>query len=141
MTVDPERMMHDLGPDGPTGINRPELWLSEEELEKELDLELEEEVLVALHVEPGHRVRRFLEPGARTLDVYPLLWGRARLCVSRTPETQFIDDVFEYPSLESAVSALSLWDGTGDAPYGWDRHPRSGRRRPEGDATKEQVHE
>lgn len=138
MTVDPERMMHDLGPDGPTRLSdhRGRGPVRFDEIE-----ELGEEALVALHVEPGHRVRRFLEPGARTLDVYPLLWGRARLCVSRTPETQFIDDVFEYPSLESAVSALSLWDGTGDAPYGWDRHPRSGRRRPEGDATKEQVHE
>lgn len=36
----------------------------------------------------------------------------------------------------SATAALKAWNGTGE-PAGWHRHPRSGRRRPEGDAARE----
>ena len=38
----------------------------------------------------------------------------------------------------AAVVALALWDGTGE-PEGWMRHPTSGRRRPDGDKTKEYI--
>ena len=44
-----------------------------------------------------------------------------------------------YHSLAAAAEALLLWDGHGE-PYGWHRHPPSGRRRPDGDAAMEYVH-
>lgn len=43
-----------------------------------------------------------------------------------------------YNTEAGARAALEAWDGTGE-PYGWHRHPDSGRRRPGGDATKEYV--
>ncbi|MFL9933635.1 hypothetical protein P0D88_31565 [Paraburkholderia sp. RL18-103-BIB-C] len=43
-----------------------------------------------------------------------------------------------YDTYERARLALEAWDG-GDhtEPQGWSRHPNSGRRRPDGDASKE----
>lgn len=81
-------------------------------------------------------------PDGRQLDVLPLLFGRARLMVTLAVDVEagmFADDAWEYPSHESALTALAEWDGDGDAPYGWDRHPKSQRRRPGGDATREEV--
>lgn len=48
------------------------------------------------------------------------------------------EDRYCYATQEGAVKAMSEWDGIGD-PEGWHRHPMSGRRRPNGDATKEYV--
>lgn len=48
------------------------------------------------------------------------------------------DDGWCYPTEEDAIVALVLWDGMGE-PTGWHRHPRSGRRRPEGDPAREYV--
>ena len=40
----------------------------------------------------------------------------------------------------SAIVALTNWDGEdGTEPDGWHRHPQSGRRRENGDASKEYV--
>jgi hypothetical protein len=39
----------------------------------------------------------------------------------------------------AAVAALIAWDGKGE-PEGWFRHPMSGRRRPDGDASREYTH-
>ena len=41
------------------------------------------------------------------------------------------DDHWCYSSLFGAVAAANVFDGTGD-PVGWHRHPRTGRRRPNG---------
>ena len=39
-----------------------------------------------------------------------------------------------------ARAALDAWDGEEDTePQGWHRHPPTGRRRPDGDASKEYV--
>jgi hypothetical protein len=37
-----------------------------------------------------------------------------------------------------AAQALAVWNGEHD-PDGWIRHPQTGRRRPDGDASKEYV--
>lgn len=37
-----------------------------------------------------------------------------------------------------AKAALLAWDGVGD-PVGWHRHPSTGRRRPDGDPSREFV--
>ena len=38
-----------------------------------------------------------------------------------------------------AVATLETWDGVGE-PTGWMRHPTTGRRRPDGDPSKEYVY-
>jgi len=43
-----------------------------------------------------------------------------------------------YHSYDAAKKALDEWDGVGE-PKGWHRNPRTGRRRPDGNATKEYV--
>ena len=43
-----------------------------------------------------------------------------------------------YHRLAVAVAAATAWDGTGE-PEGWHRHPRTGRRRENGDPTREVV--
>jgi hypothetical protein len=50
------------------------------------------------------------------------------------------EDRWCFASYEKAQAALAAWDGEEDAePQGWHRHPDSGRRRPDGDASKEYV--
>lgn len=44
--------------------------------------------------------------------------------------------------MEAAVAALNSWDPLKDPePEGWTRNPKSGRRRENGDKTKEYVWE
>jgi len=81
-------------------------------------------------------VRKTLADG-RVLTVEPTLFG-ARLGVAQADDQMYYEDVWCYQSIDAAVSAMIAWDGTGE-PAGWHRHPQSGRRRPDGDATKEYV--
>ncbi|MBB5496877.1 hypothetical protein [Paraburkholderia sp. MM5384-R2] len=46
------------------------------------------------------------------------------------------DNAFYYRDRESATNALLAWDGTGE-PSDWWRHPQSGRRRHDGDPSRE----
>lgn len=48
------------------------------------------------------------------------------------------DDGFEFTDTEAAIAAFLEWNGTGD-PEGWIRHPDTGRRRPNGDLSREFV--
>jgi len=51
------------------------------------------------------------------------------------------DDRWCYESFETAKDALEAWDPLKTLePVGWHRNPRTGRRRPAGDSTKEYVH-
>ncbi len=55
-----------------------------------------------------------------------------------------INDIFGYDDRwcyepGKANAALEAWDGEGE-PEGWHRHPTSGRRRPDGDTSKEYIH-
>lgn len=43
-----------------------------------------------------------------------------------------------YHSYEDAKAALDAWDGEGE-PNGWHRHPTTGRRRPDGEPSKEYI--
>ena len=38
-------------------------------------------------------------------------------------------DRYCYPDLDDCLAACQTWDGTGDPPGFWNRHPISGRRR------------
>ncbi len=84
-------------------------------------------------------LNRNLDDG-RVLYVYPLTFGRARLGISPNAESGVFDDVWDYDDMEAAVAAMHEWDGQGD-PEGWMRHPSTGRRRPDGDASKEYIRE
>ena len=53
-------------------------------------------------------------------------------------DRQTFEDAWCYQHLSNALVALELWDGKGD-PQFWHRHPKTGRRRPEGDAAQEYV--
>lgn len=48
------------------------------------------------------------------------------------------EDRWCYANREKAEAALHAWDGTGE-PSGWHRNPRTGRRRPDGDPTREYI--
>lgn len=48
------------------------------------------------------------------------------------------ENSFCYATREAATIALNHWDGTGD-PVGWNRNPRTGRRRVNGDPKTEWV--
>lgn len=78
------------------------------------------------------------EPDARYVAVVPYLytWG---LIVGRCVHaTRFFDDRWCYHDVAAAVAAAHVWDGTGE-PEGWHRHPMSGRRRVDGDPTREYI--
>lgn len=84
-------------------------------------------------------------PDGRRLAVLPLLFGQARLGLGRVvtptgePEDGFTD-IWDYPSVIAAELAMERYDPDHEAePAGWHRHPASGRRRPNGDASKEYV--
>jgi hypothetical protein len=48
------------------------------------------------------------------------------------------DDRWCYADANAAKRGLRDWSGEGD-PDGWHRHPRTGRRRPDGDPKREYV--
>jgi hypothetical protein len=51
------------------------------------------------------------------------------------------EDRWCYATLHGAVAGLAEWRSREfrDEPQGWHRHPATGRRRPEGDATREYI--
>lgn len=74
----------------------------------------------------------------RELTVYPMTFGKARLCIGEAGAPTYEDAwCYAFPAL--AVEAAKNWDGEGDAPVGWHRHIGSGRRRPDGDPAREYV--
>jgi hypothetical protein len=50
-----------------------------------------------------------------------------------------IYDRWCYANKQLAEYALDQWNGKGDAPVGWHRHPATSRRRPDGDPVKEYI--
>lgn len=77
-------------------------------------------------------------PDGYEVCVYPMTFGKARLCFSEQ-HSQCIIDAYCYPTPAAAIAAGEVWTGEGDAPDGWHRHPTSGRRREGGDPSKEHV--
>ena len=73
------------------------------------------------------------------------IWGQGRLGTVQwlSEAKDFLDDVWEYPTIEAATEAMYEWaTGEGDPPDGWLRHPKSKRRRfPDGDPASEVVRE
>lgn len=71
--------------------------------------------------------------------VTPLLFTAA-IIVGR-PDALTYDDRWCYHSPEAAMAAARAWEGPwpGSEPYGWHRHPGTGRRREDGMAGSEYV--
>lgn len=76
----------------------------------------------------------------RGVYLLPMAFGNLRLAIGEIGSLSF-DDVWCYQAEQSdaAWRAALGWDGEGE-PEGWYRHPETGRRRPEGDATRELVY-
>ena len=85
------------------------------------------------HLDYG--ARRLLADG-RELSLLPLLTG-VRLGIGRA-RAGAIDDVWDYTDVLAGFRAFYEWDGSGE-PNGWTRHPGDGRRRPDGDPSREYV--
>lgn len=64
--------------------------------------------------------------------------GRGRLIVGDGDDDACRSDVWDYETFPQAYAALVKWNGDGE-PDGWIRHMPSGRRRPEGDPSREYV--
>lgn len=86
---------------------------------------------------PGALYTRTVGDGYQ-ITVYAMLFGNGRICYGPR-EAAWIDDAWCYPSVAAALEAARAWDGEGDPPDGWHRHPNSGRRREGGDPAKESV--
>lgn len=76
--------------------------------------------------------------------------GRYVACLPRIYTTAIItgdladaygfDEHWCFEDKDRAIGAATAWDPSKDPePEGWIRHPRSGRRRPAGDKSKEHV--
>lgn len=72
--------------------------------------------------------------------LYPMTFGKWRLNLGRLETITVVDACYCYASVLDAVDALEGWNGT-DEPSGWFRCPTDGRRRPDGDASREYVRE
>jgi len=85
---------------------------------------------------------RLLDDGRRGVYLMPLFSGSLRLGIGLHGDDS-LTDVWDYSSdvpgcVDAGWRAAIGWDGTGE-PEGWYRHPRTGRRRPDGDPAKEVV--
>lgn len=75
-------------------------------------------------------------PSGEEIVVYPMTFGKARLCLGHHDGLSIIDAwCYEDPWL--AITAATIWTGEGDPLDGWHRNPHTGRRRPGGDPSKE----
>ena len=78
-------------------------------------------------------------PDGFEITVYPMTYGKARVCFGEQGPTGGITNAYCYENPTLAVVAASLWDGEGDPIDGWHRNPITGRRRENGDPNREYV--
>lgn len=76
-------------------------------------------------------------PDERIIVVYPQIFT-TRLCIGPT-QTPTYDDAWCYHTPSDAITAATTWNGQNDPPDGWHRHISTGRRRPNGDPTREYI--
>jgi hypothetical protein len=94
-----------------------------------------------LVIECGYRDVRVLdfETGERWAAIYPLAYTHA-IITGAVGDYVTIADRWCYGDYDKAKRAIEAWSGDpGTEPEGWHRHPRSGRRRPDGDASQEYI--
>lgn len=87
-------------------------------------------------IKNGYMDLRFL-PGNRWAGLYQFAFTGA-IIAGTIYDWCGTDDRWCFCDLQAARNALQQWNGEGE-PEGWHRHPASGRRRPNGDATLEYV--
>jgi hypothetical protein len=95
--------------------------------------------LVANKAQERVPIRRL--PDGRQLWLYPMMFTH-KLCLGPADNALWFDDSWCYPTREAGMQALETWDPLNPEtlePDGWHRHPRTGRRRPDGDPTQEYV--
>jgi hypothetical protein len=85
-----------------------------------------------------------LASGPYYVTVVPLLFGAARLGITSLDDLFRVEGFrrgYDYTTAIEAITAAVLWDPeTSPEPDGWVRCLDDGRRRPDGDASKEYVH-
>ena len=85
----------------------------------------------------GFLHRRDLGDG-RAIWIYRMIYTWS-VCIGQIGHPCYTDR-WCYMTLNDARAAADIWDPFTEAePTGWHRHPRTGRRRPDGDASKEYV--
>ncbi len=90
-------------------------------------------------------VRKFWSPALfRELPDGRIVWIHRMLYTSALligPDTcGGYEDRWCYPTLAEAEAVLHSWNPEIESePSGWVRHPASGRRRPEGDASRQYI--
>jgi hypothetical protein len=89
-----------------------------------------------LGVRPEALFQRFMRDGFEIV-IYPI-FGGVRVCYGKQNAPDIIDSYY-YQDPERAIEAAMLWDGQSDPLDGWFRHLGSGRRRENGDPTKEKI--
>lgn len=68
-----------------------------------------------------------------------MIYGKGRICIG-IENAMYHDVAFCYETYELGLKALIAWNPEVDEePDGWMRCPTDGRRRPNGDKTKEYV--
>lgn len=85
---------------------------------------------------PGALYQRELDDG-RVIVVYQMFYN-ARICIGPANEPTY-DDAWCYPDQATALKAAAEWDGEGDPPVGWIKQVGTGRRRVDGDPSREYV--
>lgn len=76
----------------------------------------------------------------RAVFLLPMLMGNTRIAIGDVGRPYFDDGwCYQFEQNYAAWRAALGWDGEGE-PEGWYRHPDTGRRRPDGDASKEHVY-
>lgn len=80
--------------------------------------------------------------GDKVIHVIEMTFGKFRVYIGQA-NSSIYDTGWCYENQEKAVAAAETYDGKSgkwngeNEPHGWYRHPESGRRRPNGDPTKE----
>lgn len=93
----------------------------------------------ALHAGADHLHVRPLGDG-RAVFLRPMLLGNLRLAIGEVGALWYDDGwCYQAAQYDEAWRAALGWDGEGE-PEGWYRHPDTGRRRPDGDPSKEVVY-
>lgn len=75
----------------------------------------------------------------RFISVQPMGCGLSYLYLSPAAVAPWYDRTFCYRDRRRCILAAMLWDGDDDPMVGWDREIQTGRRRPDGDPSREYV--
>jgi hypothetical protein len=80
---------------------------------------------------------KIIENGLLYAAIKPLMFHWTMI-VGQVGDFLGYEDRWCYGDRERAETALRAWSGVGE-PTGWHRHPKTGRRRPNGDASREYI--